>query len=254
MPARDPLFHVVLYQPLIPNNTGAIGRLCVATGCALHLVHPLGFSLDEKARRRAGLDYWPRVTLTEHADWDALAARLDAARLWLFEPRAPRTVYQGRFGRGDWLVFGPETVGLPAEVRQRYAERVVGLPMLAGERSLNLAMAVSAAVYVALGQLVSRGEATCEGATLQPAGAEVAEAGSSRARVGGAPAALTGGCLALAAAAGLIGCTEPLLSPNEPRSQFDRYDRVREQHVEQYVVDEFGRRHPNLRARLLPKQ
>lgn len=145
------LFHVVLHEPEIPNNTGNIGRTCVATGCPLHLIHPLGFSLDEKARRRAGLDYWPRVDLREHASWEAYQADCSGARIWVCSTRAERTVYEADFCPGDHLVFGRETRGLPKEILE--AHEAIRLPMAPGERSLNLATAVAAVVYVGFGRL-----------------------------------------------------------------------------------------------------
>lgn len=146
---RRPLFHIVLHEPEIPNNTGNIGRTCVATACRLHLIHPLGFSLDEKARRRAGLDYWPRLDVREHQSWDAYYQA--DARLWLCTTRCERTVFDADFRVGDHLVFGKETRGLPPEILEAHADRAITLPMVPGERSLNLATAVASAIYVAMG-------------------------------------------------------------------------------------------------------
>jgi len=153
----EPRFHVVLHEPEIPNNTGNIGRTCVATGCSLHLIHPLGFSLYEKARRRAGLDYWPRLELLEHGSWEAYRQAYGAARVWICTTRGGRSVHDVGFCAGDHLVFGKETRGLPASVREGLEDRMVTLPMVAGERSLNLATAVSAVVYVAMGSVVRAG-------------------------------------------------------------------------------------------------
>lgn len=152
------LFHVVLHQPEIPNNTGNIGRTCVATGCALHLIHPLGFEVSEKACRRAGLDYWPRLTVREHDSWSAYLARAAPARLWLLSTKAGRVIYDADLRRGDHLVFGRETAGLPDEILEAHADRLLVLPMMEGERSLNLATAVCAVVYEGLRQLRTRGE------------------------------------------------------------------------------------------------
>ncbi len=146
------LFHIVLHEPEIPNNTGNIGRTCVATHCRLHLIHPLGFSLDAKARRRAGLDYWPRLDLEEHASWDAYLHAYPAARRWLCTTRSERTVYEAPIRAGDHLIFGKETRGLPDAILQAHRDRAVTLPMAPGERSLNLATAVAAVVYVAMGR------------------------------------------------------------------------------------------------------
>lgn len=152
-----PLFHVVLHQPEIPNNTGNIGRTCVATACWLHLIHPLGFDLSEKARRRAGLDYWPRLDVREHQSWEAYRASGGAIRPWLLTTHAERSIFDANFQRGDHLVFGSETRGLPANILGSDRERCLTLPMVAGERSLNLATAVCAVVFEGIRQLVSVG-------------------------------------------------------------------------------------------------
>ncbi|RMH26286.1 MAG: tRNA (cytidine(34)-2'-O)-methyltransferase [Planctomycetota bacterium] len=149
-------FRVVLHQPAIPNNTGNIGRTCVATGCQLHLIRPLGFDTSVKACRRAGLDYWPRLAPVEHDSWEAfLRARAEAGtgRLWLFSARARRPIWDAEFLPGDWLVFGSETDGLPDEVLQDPSGEALRLPMVAGERSLNVATAVCAVVYEGLRQI-----------------------------------------------------------------------------------------------------
>lgn len=153
-----PLFEVVLHEPEIPNNTGNIGRTCVATACALHLVHPLGFEVSEKACRRAGLDYWPRLAVREHKDWPAYLASTGGARRWLFTTRARRSVFDADLRPGDHLVFGKETRGLPDHLLDSAPDRCLGLPMARGERSLNVSTAVCAAVYEGLRQLHGRGE------------------------------------------------------------------------------------------------
>lgn len=153
-----PLFDVVLHQPEIPNNTGNIGRTCVAAGCSLDLIHPLGFELSEKACRRAGLDYWPRLTVREHADWPAYVAARRPARLWLFTTKSRRSIFDVELQRGDALVFGKETAGLPDSMLADYPTSLVTLPMAPDERSLNLATAVCAAVYEGIRQLISRRE------------------------------------------------------------------------------------------------
>ncbi|HYD00186.1 MAG TPA: tRNA (cytidine(34)-2'-O)-methyltransferase [Phycisphaerales bacterium] len=168
-----PLFHIVLHQPQIPNNTGNIGRTCVATGCSLHLIRPLAFDTSEKACRRAGLDYWARLAPVEHETLDACLASLvgsepeRSGRLWVFTTRTGRVVHDVELNAGDVLLFGGETSGLPAELVARYTERSVRLPMAPGERSLNLATAVCAAVYLGIDQLLRRGRLrTGPGATL----------------------------------------------------------------------------------------
>jgi tRNA (cytidine/uridine-2'-O-)-methyltransferase len=168
-PAPEPLFHVVLHQPEIPNNTGNIGRTCVASGCALHLIRPLGFDTDEKACRRAGLDYWPRLNVTEHDSWPAFLAAARPQRLWLFTTRATTPVFSAAFRRGDSLVFGQETRGLPPDLLAQYPDQLLTIPMVPAERSLNLAVSVGVAVYEGLRQLTAHGELSFSpGARLAP--------------------------------------------------------------------------------------
>ena len=155
---KNPLFHVVLHEPEIPNNTGNIGRTCVAVGCALHLIEPLGFDVSEKACRRAGLDYWPRLDVRRHATWPEYEARERPGRVWLLTTKATRLVFDVELRAGDHLVFGKETAGLPRELLEARAESCVALPMAAGERSLNVATAVCAVVYEGVRQLIARGE------------------------------------------------------------------------------------------------
>jgi tRNA (cytidine/uridine-2'-O-)-methyltransferase len=145
----EPSFHVALVEPTIPQNTGNIGRLALAFGCRLHLVGPLGFSIDEKACRRAGLDYWKHVDL---ARWDDLAAleREHRGRLWLFSAHGRTSVADAAFRAGDVLVFGNEQTGLPRETVRAAGERSVRIPIPSGAvRSLNLANAVSIGVFEA---------------------------------------------------------------------------------------------------------
>jgi len=153
-----PLFHIVLHEPEIPNNTGNIGRTCVATGCALHLIHPLGFEISEKACRRAGLDYWPRLNVHEHESWAAFESLQRPPRLWFCSTKGTRTLFDADLHRSDYLVFGRETRGLPASLLAGQEDRTLILPMAAGERSLNLATAVCAVVYEGVRQLLSRRE------------------------------------------------------------------------------------------------
>ena len=146
------MFHIVLVEPEIPPNTGNIIRLAANTGCTLHLIEPLGFSMDDKHMRRAGLDYHEYATLTRHASWQAFldSERPPPARLFALTTRAARNVYEVAFTPGDWLVFGSETKGLSDLVRQSFApEQGLKLPMLAGQRSLNLSNAVAVTVFEA---------------------------------------------------------------------------------------------------------
>jgi tRNA (cytidine/uridine-2'-O-)-methyltransferase len=144
------MFHVVLYQPEIPPNTGNIIRLCANTGSVLHLVRPLGFELDDRRLRRAGLDYreWARVT--EHDSLQAFRERVRPVRCWGFSTRGRRGYASVTFDEGDAFIFGPETRGLPETVLHELGEAaVLRLPMVAGSRSLNLSNAVAVVVYEA---------------------------------------------------------------------------------------------------------
>ncbi len=152
VPPSPPL-HVVLVAPQIPPNAGNVARTCAVTGCRLHLVGPLGFSLGEKELRRAGLDYWEHLDLEVHDDWPAFAARHAADggdRLHLFTARGGRSLFEARFAPGDLLVLGQEQLGLPPALLAAWPERQVAIPMLPGRRSLNLAVAAGVAVYAAL--------------------------------------------------------------------------------------------------------
>ena len=146
------MFHIVLVHPEIPPNTGNVIRLAANTGCALHLVEPLGFSMDDKLLRRAGLDYHEFTAVQRHADWAALQAAQQAAggRLWAFSTRGTKMLGEVAWQPGDWLVFGCETSGLPDMVRDSVAsDRRVRLPMRPGQRSLNLSNSVAVAVFEA---------------------------------------------------------------------------------------------------------
>ena len=146
------MFHIVLVAPEIPPNTGNVIRLAANTGCTLHLVEPLGFSMDDKHMRRAGLDYHEYAELRLHPDWAALLAReqppLD--RMFAMTTRGSRSAHSLAFQSGDWFVFGSETSGLPAALRDSFPpEQRLRLPMRAGQRSLNLSNAVAVTVFEA---------------------------------------------------------------------------------------------------------
>jgi tRNA (cytidine/uridine-2'-O-)-methyltransferase len=148
------MLHVALWEPEIPPNTGNVARLCAATGAALHLIGRLGFRLDDRAMRRAGLDYWPHVDVRRHVTWADFTSALGSARLLCFSARAGRPYTAVRYQDGDCLLFGGETSGLPPDVLGRHAEHTFGIPMPAGKvRSLNLATAVGIVLYEALRQL-----------------------------------------------------------------------------------------------------
>jgi tRNA (cytidine/uridine-2'-O-)-methyltransferase len=146
------MFRIVLVHPEIPPNTGNVIRLAANTGCELHLVEPLGFSMDDRALQRAGLDYHEVAYVQRHASWSAFVAAMQPmpARCFAFTTRGSRTHADVAWQRDDWLVFGSESSGLPAAVREGFAPaQCVRLPMLEGQRSLNLSNAVAVAVFEA---------------------------------------------------------------------------------------------------------
>jgi tRNA (cytidine/uridine-2'-O-)-methyltransferase len=148
--------HVVLVHPEIHWNTGNAGRTCLAAGATLHLIEPLGFSLDEKQVKRAGLDYWEHVDLRVWPDWTAFEAELPAlGEPWFFSTKASRMLWDAPLGAAadPVLIFGRETGGLPAELHERYADRFLGMPIHSPRvRSLNLSTAVAIAAYEVLRQ------------------------------------------------------------------------------------------------------
>ncbi|MEI6653812.1 MAG: tRNA (cytidine(34)-2'-O)-methyltransferase [Verrucomicrobiota bacterium] len=148
------MFHIVLVTPEIPHNAGAAGRLALATGATLHLVRPLGFSLDDKHVRRTGLDYWHQVDLRVWDDFEALRDAADpAASFWFLSTKAQASPWQAAFQPGDYLVFGCETRGLPESLLHAAADHTLCIPMQpGGTRSLNLSTSVAIVLYEALRQ------------------------------------------------------------------------------------------------------
>ncbi len=142
----------MLVTPEIPHNTGSVGRTCVATGAKLWLVRPLGFRLDDYYLRRAGLDYWPHLEWEAVDDWQALAARLAGRRFWYFSKSAERNYAQVAFQRGDVLVFGSESQGLPESLRAENRDQLLQIPIREQVRSLNLSNAVAIVLYEAFRQ------------------------------------------------------------------------------------------------------
>lgn len=144
------MFHIILFEPEIPPNTGNIIRLCANTGCSLHLIEPLGFSLDDKRLRRAGLDYGERVSVRHYQNLEHCLQTLCQPRLFAFTTKGTRAHSEPSYQPGDAFIFGPETRGLPDAVRNSIpTEQLLRLPMLPGSRSLNLSNAVAVAVYEA---------------------------------------------------------------------------------------------------------
>jgi len=146
------MFHIVLHQPEIPDNAGNVGRTCVALGAKLWLVRPLGFRLDDRHLRRAGLDYWQHLDWEVVDDWPALAARLAGCRLWYFTKRAARPYTEAALAPGDGLVFGSESQGLPPSLIELHPDHCLRIPMAAEARSLNLAVSVAVAAFEAARQ------------------------------------------------------------------------------------------------------
>ena len=146
------MFHIVLVEPEIPPNTGNVIRLAANTGCKLHLIEPLGFSMEDRQMRRAGLDYHEYAQVTRHANWPAFLAAQSPSptRMFALTTRGTGGVYSTSFKTGDWLVFGSETKGLSDEVRAAFApSQCLKLPMQLGQRSLNLSNAVAVTVFEA---------------------------------------------------------------------------------------------------------
>ena len=146
------MFHIVLVEPEIPPNTGNVIRLAANTGCDLHLIEPLGFSMEDKHMRRAGLDYHEYTQVKRHADWATFLAteKPDAARMFALTTKGTRFVQDTQFHAGEWFVFGAETRGLAPELRESFAPaNRLKLPMLEGQRSLNLSNSVAVVAYEA---------------------------------------------------------------------------------------------------------
>lgn len=158
--AKDGL-HIVLHQPVIPQNTGAVARLCACTGATLHLIHPLGFRVDEASVRRAGLDYWPHVDVRQHESWDAFVETERPDALYFFSKLATRSYFGETFPERAYFVFGGEVKGLPPELHERYRDRFRKIPMRTHlVRSLNLSQCAAVVLYEALRQREFRGDPT----------------------------------------------------------------------------------------------
>ena len=149
MSNSDNFLNIVLYQPEIPQNTGNIARMCAANKLKLHLIQPLGFEISDKYLRRAALDYWEFLDYEIYPSWEKFLETANA-NLWMFSTKATQSYWDAGYQRGDYLVFGPETRGLPAELLTKYAETSVTIPMRSKNvRSLNLASTVQTAYYEA---------------------------------------------------------------------------------------------------------
>jgi len=144
--------NIVLHEPEIPANTGNIGRTCVATGTALHLIKPLGFDISDKAVRRAGMDYWKDLTLYVYEDFEDFISKNPDARVYMATTKAKKAYTQVEYRENDFIMFGKESAGIPEEILVRYEDTSVRIPMIGEIRSLNLSNSVAIMLYEALRQ------------------------------------------------------------------------------------------------------
>lgn len=144
--------HIILHQPEIPGNTGNIGRTCVATGTSLHLIEPLGFRLDEKSIKRAGMDYWPLLEVHRYMNFAEFQAIHPGAKIWMATTKARRVYTEVSYGPDDYIMFGKESAGIPEEILVEHEESAIRIPMLDSIRSLNLSNSAAIVLYEALRQ------------------------------------------------------------------------------------------------------
>lgn len=144
--------HIILHQPEIPANTGNIGRTCVATGTDLHLIEPLGFVLNEKTVKRAGMDYWDKLDVNRYTNFEEFKSLHPGAKIWMATTKAKHTYSDVSFGPDDYIMFGKESGGIPEEILVDYEETCIRIPMLPDIRSLNLSNSVAIVLYEALRQ------------------------------------------------------------------------------------------------------
>ena len=144
--------NIVLFEPEIPSNTGNIGRSCAATGARLHLIEPLGFSLSEKAIKRAGMDYWKELDVTRYLDFEEFLEKNPGAKIYMATTKAPQTYTEVHYEPDCYLMFGKESAGIPEEILLEHQETAVRIPMIGETRSLNLSNAVAIVLYEALRQ------------------------------------------------------------------------------------------------------
>lgn len=144
--------HIILHQPEIPANTGNIGRTCVATGSSLHLIEPLGFRLDEKSIKRAGMDYWENLDVTRYINYQEFQEKHPGVKIWFATTKAKRVYTEADFSMDDYIMFGKESGGIPEEILVDHEETCIRIPMLDDIRSLNLSNSVAIVLYEALRQ------------------------------------------------------------------------------------------------------
>ena len=147
------MINIVLHEPEIPQNTGNIGRTCVAAGMRLHLIKPLGFSLDEKQLKRAGLDYWPDLDVTVYEDYADFLAKNEGAKIYYATTKGHLVYTQAQYEPDCYIMFGKESAGIPEEILREHEDSCVRIPMIGETRSLNLSNAVAIVAYEALRQL-----------------------------------------------------------------------------------------------------
>lgn len=150
---QDPVLNIVLINPEIPQNTGNVGRTCVGLGAKLHMVGKLGFSLDSKQLKRAGLDYWPKLNYELHSSWDSFLARTPRAQLAYFSTHGRQSIWNTTFHAPVYLIFGSESAGFPKSFYEDYSNQLIRIPVGPDIRSLNLATAVGVAAFEAARQL-----------------------------------------------------------------------------------------------------
>lgn len=144
--------HIILHQPEIPANTGNIGRTCAAAGTSLHLIEPLGFRLDEKSIKRAGMDYWQHLDVTRYINFEDFRKRHPGAKIWFATTKARQVYTEVEYGPDDFIMFGKESAGIPEEILVDHEETCIRIPMLPQIRSLNLSNSVAVVLYEALRQ------------------------------------------------------------------------------------------------------
>jgi len=146
------VFNIVLFNPQIPHNTGAIGRLCVNAGATLHLVKPLGFDISEKAVKRAGLDYWDKLNLIVWESVEEFLESVDINRCYFATTKTKKNYFEAKFQKGDYIIFGSETKGIDETILNKYKDRCITIPMTKNGRSLNLAISCGIILYEAIRQ------------------------------------------------------------------------------------------------------
>lgn len=147
------LFNIVLHEPEIPSNTGNIARTCAITGCTLHLIEPLGFKIDDKSLKRAGLDYWDSLNVRVYKNWDMFLLEQQGKPMYFSTTKAQKRYSDFSYQPGAFFIFGKETAGIPKEILEQNKETLIKIPMLAGKRSLNLSNSVNIVIYEALRQM-----------------------------------------------------------------------------------------------------